>query len=170
MKKIFVIIASAIFAVGCSSAARPVAENTSTAANSTPEKTQTAISHTLENQQPPANSDAAGKTKWKQSGDPIDTKKFDTDIATAEVNFKKNPDDAAKKALSEAYYKRGVALTDARQYASALGDYRKAVKYDPSNADAKGWIDKIIMIYDSMNRESPKEGEEPPPLQLTKPV
>ena len=172
MKKLFIIIASCIFAAGCNNSARPVAENTAKPANaSTPEKSQTAISHTLENQQPPVNGDSAGKSKWKQSGDPIDTKKFDTEIASAEINFKKKPDDAtAKKALSEAYYKRGVALTDARQYASALGDYRKAVKYDSTNTDAKGWIEKIVMIYDSMNREAPKEGEEPPPLSLSKPV
>ena len=167
-----IIFVSLCLAVGCNNAARPVADNvnTSTAA-STPEKSQTAIAHTLENQQPPTDANSSGKSKWKQSGDPIDTKTFDTVIAAAEINFKKKPDDgAAKKALSEAYYKRGVALTDARQYASALGDYRKAVKYDPTNADAKGWIEKIVMIYDSMNRESPKEGEEPPPLQLNKPA
>ena len=170
--KTAIIFASLCLAVGCNNAPRPVADNvnTSTAA-STPEKSQTAIAHTLENQQPPTDANSSGKSKWKQSGDPIDTKTFDTVIAAAEINFKKKPDDgAAKKALSEAYYKRGVALTDARQYASALGDYRKAVKYDPTNADAKGWIEKIVMIYDSMNRESPKEGEEPPPLQLNKPA
>jgi len=71
-------------------------------------------------------------------------------------------------ALADAYYQRGVALTDARQYASALGDYRRAIKYDPNNADSKQRIDKIIMIYDSMNKEYPKEGEEPPPLPFTK--
>ncbi len=170
MKKLLIVISSGIFALGCGNAARPVAENvnTSTVA-STPEKSQTAIAHSLENQQPPTDTDTAGKSKWKQSGDPIDTKAFDAALASAELNLRKKPDDAAaKKALSEAYYKRGVALTDARQYASALGDYRKSVKYDPGNKDAKDWIEKITMIYDSMNREAPKEGEEPPPLQLNK--
>jgi hypothetical protein len=57
-----------------------------------------------------------------------------------------------------------MALTDARQYASALGDFRRALKYDPSSEEAKTWIDQIIKIYDSMNKEYPKEGEEPPPL------
>ena len=37
-------------------------------------------------------------------------------------------------------------------------------------AEAKEWIDKIIMIYDSMGRESPKEGEEPPALTKSKPT
>lgn len=171
MKKLSIALIFGVFAMSCSNAARPVAQDGNTAPTSaTPEKAQTAISHSLENQQPASDANTAGKSKWKQSGDPIDTKKFDTDIAAAEVVFKKSPTDAAKKALSTAYYQRGVALTDARQYASALGDYRKAVKYDPSNKEAKDWIDKIVMIYDSMNRDAPKEGEEPPPLQLSKPA
>jgi tetratricopeptide (TPR) repeat protein len=74
-----------------------------------------------------------------------------------------------KKALSQAYLKRADALTQARQYAAALGDYRKALKADPSNADAKNWIDQITMVYQSMNREAPKEGEEPGPLPFKKP-
>ena len=77
-------------------------------------------------------------------------------------------DPAAKKALADTYLKRGVALTEARQYASALGDYRRTIKYDPENTEAKEWIDKIIMIYDGMNKSYPKEGEEPPPLPFTK--
>ena len=77
-------------------------------------------------------------------------------------------DNTSKKALSSAFYKRAVALTEARQYASALGDYRRALKYDAANADAKEWVEKIIMIYDGLRKESPKEGEEPPPLPFTK--
>ena len=82
---------------------------------------------------------------------------------------KRSSDEKTKQALSIAYFKRAMALTDARQYASALGDYRRAVKYDPSNTEAKDWIQQIISIYDTINRESPKEGEEPPPLPFTKP-
>ena len=61
-----------------------------------------------------------------------------------------------------------MALTEARQYASALGDYRKAVKYNPENAQAQEWIKQIINIYDDMGRESPPEGQEPPPLRINK--
>jgi len=87
------------------------------------------------------------------------------EIAKAEKAAKARPNDAAAKtALGEAYLKRGVALTEARQYASALGDYRRTLKYDPDNAEAKQWVDQIIKIYDSMGRESPPEGQEPPPL------
>ena len=168
MKKLLVLLISAIFIVGCNNAAKPVAQDTNSAKPTTnTEKSQTAIAHTTENQTPPTNTGVP--SKWKQSGDPIDTKLFDTAIATAEVAFKKKSDDAAaKKTLGEAYYKRADALTAARQYASALGDYRRTLKYDPSNKDAIDWIEKITMIYSSMNREAPPEGQEPPPLTLEK--
>ncbi len=141
------------------------ASRTNTAASGTP---QTVIAHSSENQTPsPA---APGeKAKWTQSGDPIDTKELDAAVTSAEKALAaRSSDDKLKKALAEAYYKRGVALTDARQYASALGDYRKALKNDPSKAEAKEWIEKIIMIYDGLNKSYPKEGEEPPALPFTK--
>ena len=109
------------------------------------------------------------KTKWTQSGNPIDTTAFDADVKQAESKLKSNPkDESLKKSLAEAYVKRGVALTDARQYASALGDYRKALKLDPANETAKNWIEQIIGIYESINRSYPPEGEEPPPLPFKK--
>jgi tetratricopeptide (TPR) repeat protein len=124
---------------------------------------------------PSPNSDATvvpksgEKTKWTQSGNPIDTTSYDEEIARAESALKKSPkDEAVKKSLAEAFVKRGVALTDARQYASALGDYRRALKHDPENEEAKKWIAQIIAIYDSINRTYPAEGEEPPPLPFKK--
>ncbi len=159
------IILSLTAAFGCSSAPQPVKQDAPPAGN---ERSQTAISHSTDNQ-PPAAVKSGEKTKWTQSGTPIDTKEFDTAIASATKTLTGKPTDtAAKTALGEAYYKRAVALTDARQYASALGDYRKAYKYDPTNAEAKQWIDMIISIYDERNQEYPKEGEEPQPLPFTK--
>jgi len=109
------------------------------------------------------------KTKWTQSGTPIDTTAFDAEIAKAEKNLKAKPkDEAAKKSLAEAFLKRGMALTEARQYASAIGDYRRVLKYDAANEEAKTWIDKIIEIYAMINRTYPNEGEEPPPLPFKK--
>ena len=166
MKNAIILIAAALLA-GCNNAPQPIANSNATVANRS-EKTETVTAHTTENQTAPMpNGDANGgtKTKWTQSGNPIDTKSMDADIASADKTFKAKPnDEAAKKALAEAYYKRAVALTDARQYASALGDYRRTLKYDPDNAQAKEWVDQIVSIYDSMGRESPPEGQEPPPL------
>ena len=95
--------------------------------------------------------------------------RFDSEIKQAETKQKANPkDETLKKSLAEAYVKRGIALTDARQYASALGDYRRALKLDPTNEEAKKWIEQIISIYESINRSYPSEGEEPPPLPFKK--
>ncbi len=170
IKKIVFTASLAALGFGCN-AAPPVAQN-AVPASGTPERAQTAIAHNTEISAPPASNDApGGRSHWKQSGEPIETKDLDSAIAVAEVALKKNPsDDGLKKKLGDAYYKRASALTEARQYASALGDYRRALKNDPSNTDAKEWIDKIVMIYDSMGRDSPKEGEEPPPLNKTKPT
>lgn len=163
--KLITILFLLVLSFGCAKSPQAVPENTNT---SRTERSQTVISHTTENQAPPQTT-SGDKSKWSQSGDPIDTKEFDDAIKAAEKAVSSKPSDAAaKKALSEAFYKRGVALTDARQYASALGDYRRALKNDPTNTEAKEWIDKIIMIYDGLKKSYPQEGEEPPPLPFTK--
>ena len=110
------------------------------------EQMQTVTAHTTENQTPkPANSSGG---KWSQSGDPIDTTDLDNAIAMAEKEVKATPSDSgAKKALAQAYFDRGLALTNARQYASAIGDYRRALKHDPTHEESKKWIGKIVGIY-----------------------
>lgn len=171
MKKLVLIASLSALATACNNAPVVVQHNSnSTAAKPTNEKPQTAIAHSSEKQTPPPAPAANGeKAKWSQSGDPIDTAKFDAAVSAAKKTLDGKPTNAAaQKTLGEAYYERAVALTDARQYASALGDYRRALKLDPANADAKEWIDKIVMIYDSIKKSYPAEGEEPPPLPFTK--
>ena len=99
----------------------------------------------------------------------VDVAKFNEGIVAAEKALKASSSDTAKKAaLAEVYFKRGFALTEARQYASAIGDFRRALKQVPDHADSKKWIATIANIYKSMNREIPKEGEEPKPLEFKK--
>ena len=158
MKGIAVLIFSTTVLFGCQN--QPPAD----VALSNTNETLTVSSHSGETLPTPVPKSET-KTKWTQSGNPIDTKEFDAAIAAAEKTQKAKPnDEAAKKSLAVAFLKRGIALTEARQYASALGDYRRALKSDPANEEAKKWIDRIISIYDSINREYPPEGEEPPPL------
>ena len=158
MRILFIAFCSIALAA-CGSAPRPTAENSNTALPPSNERPQTAIAHTTENGTPPAaNGD---KSHWTQRGNAIDTTTYDAEIAKAEKS-------GDKKAIAAAYLSRGNALTKAGQYASALGDYRRTVKNDPSNGEAQQWIMQITQIYDSMNREAPKEGEEPPPLQFKK--
>ncbi len=167
--KILTLTFLAALAFGCSNSATPVAQNTNSAsANNPPERLQTAIAHGPEMKQPETSAPGA-KSKWSQAGDPVDTSKEDAAIMSAEKVLRDKPTDAeAKRTLAAAFFKRASVLTEARQYASALGDYRRTIRHDPSNAEAREWIERIVSIYASINKESPKEGEEPPPLAFTK--
>ena len=168
--KTYLFLFAAILLAGCNSGPKVVEQQNTNAVNAPQraEKLQTTTAHTTENQQPPSANPPTGG-KWSASGDPIDTTNFDAKIAAAEKGLKAKPsDEAAKKALAEAYFERGFALTEARQYASALGDYRRTLKLDPSNEDAKKWIDQIVGIYGMLKKEYPKEGEEPAPLPFNK--
>lgn len=168
MKKLLIVLLIAIALIGCDNAGRPLPQNSATVPVAN-ERPQTAIAHSLENQTPSTGAPNGEKSKWTQSGDPIDTKKLDEAIASAEMALRKDPADTkVKRSLADAYLDRANALTAARQYASALGDYRRTIKYDASNEEARDWIDRIMGIYASMNRESPKEGEEPQPLPYKK--
>lgn len=156
--RILVLALCSVALAACGSAPRPVAEN-STSNSTAPlsnERPQTAIAHTTENGTPPA---AAGGGSPR--GVAFDTSTFDAEIAKAEKSGDKN-------AIAVAYLKRANELTKNGQYASALGDYRRTVKNDPSNGEAQQWIMQITSIYESMNRPAPKEGEEPPPLPFKK--
>lgn len=98
----------------------------------------------------------------------IDVSQMTADIEKAEKSSRQNQrDEKAKNKLAEAYFVRAFALTDAAQYRSALGDFRRGLKLNPNNAEARAMHDKIIDIFqNSLHREPPKEGEEPPPMPI----
>lgn len=154
--------------LSCGSRIQPAAQDSNAALQPARiDKPQSMIGHAGGNQSQPAGGGeaAGGDAKWSQSGEAIDTAKLDSAIAAAEAAAKAKPaDETAKKAAGEAYFNRGMALTEARQYAAALGDFRRALKFDPNNADSKKWIDQITSIYTMLKKEAPKEGEEPKPL------
>jgi Tetratricopeptide repeat len=101
-------------------------------------------------------------------GEPIDTSKYDEEIKRLERQAEMRPGgDALRLALAKAYLSRGNALTQARQYRAALGDYRRALRYDPDNEEARQWAATITGILQQMGREVPTEGNEPPPLPMT---
>jgi tetratricopeptide (TPR) repeat protein len=177
MKKIIILNAVILFLIGCGGAAQQSEKaNISSAqkpndsvvvSSHSQDKTLTASNSATQTSPPVQKSET--KTKWTQSGNPIDTSEFDADIVKTEKSLKATPkDEQAKNALAESYLKRAIALTEARQYASALGDYRRVLKFDADNEEAKKWIKEIIAIYDSINREYPNDGEEPPPLPFNK--
>jgi tetratricopeptide (TPR) repeat protein len=172
----FPIFFVAILSIACnSSAPTPVANSNTNASADRPMRSgqmqqQNTIAHTTENQPPRTASNTISGPR-ASGGEPIDTAKFDGVIAEAEKTVKSKPnDEQAKKTLAQAYFDRAFALTQppARQYAAALGDYRRALKYDPNHEDSKMWIDQITTIFRSLGKEPPKEGEEPAPLSFKK--
>jgi tetratricopeptide (TPR) repeat protein len=178
MRNAFLIAAFGLFLAGCSDSAPTVSDqpvgNTENA-----QQPETVAAHTLDKEQdakamPTAdNTNQVEKsdkpTRWTRSGTPIDVAEFNAEIASAEKKLKADSaDETLKKNLSEAFTKRGVALTNAQQYAAAIGDFRRALKYDADNEIAKTWISQITSIYKGLNREAPKEGEEPEPLEFKK--
>ena len=50
---------------------------------------------------------------------------------------------------------------DTRLYRYALGDFRRALRYEPDNAEAKEKIEMIESIYRSLGRPVPNNGLEP---------
>jgi tetratricopeptide (TPR) repeat protein len=99
----------------------------------------------------------------------IDVSEMTSSIEKAQKEYKAKPDDAkAKQALAAAYFERAFALTKAAQYRPALGDFRKGLKLNPDDKEAKEMHDQIISIFESMGRTPPKEGEEPAPLPFKK--
>ena len=72
-----------------------------------------------------------------------------------------NATDADKKAAAAAYVERANIYYSAQTpslYKFALGDFRRALHYDPSNTDARQKMDQIIAIYQSMGRPVPTNG------------
>ena len=94
--------------------------------------------------------------------------KYDEEIKRLEKQAGMRPgDDSMRLALAKAYLSRGDALKQARQYRAALGDYRRALRYDPDNEEAREWAATITAILQQMGREVPTEGNEPAPLPMT---
>lgn len=94
----------------------------------------------------------------------IETKALDAEIAKAEEKAKASgATDADKRAAASAYVKRGNVYYSAGQpklYKFALGDFRRALRYQPDNAEAREKMDTIVSIYESMGRPVPTNGSE----------
>ncbi len=109
----------------------------------------------------PAPSLAAGNSSENPS---VDTSELDAKIERTEAKAKeKNADAADKRAAGEAYFERGYVYYSAQNpklYKFALGDFRRSLRYQPDNGDAKAIIEQIESIYRSMGRPVPTNGLE----------
>lgn len=104
------------------------------------------------------------KAAPSSGGDAIDTSRYDEEIKRLENQHKDSGDVTARLALAKAYLARAQALTQVRQYRAALGDYRRTLRYDPNNNEARQMSGVIISILQERGREVPPEGQEPTPL------
>lgn len=178
MKKITILSLSALFLIGCGNANQQTANapaqnavNNSTATATKPAMNDSGLvsSHSTDKttSSKPASNSSAPMAPPNQKA--VDVTEMTAKIEKADKELKAKPDDAtAKKTLAAAYFERAFALTEAAQYRVALGDFRKGLKLDPSNTEAKSMHDQIISIFEGMGREVPKEGEEPPPMPAKK--
>ena len=152
--------------MGCNSS-QPVT-NTNVSTNAKKADDATVSSHSAEKPT------SANSTNSASSSSPmakaVDVTAMTAKIDKADKDFKAKPkDEKAKQALATAYFERAFALTEAAQYRAALGDFRKGLKLNPDDKEAKAMHDQIISIFQSIGREPPKEGEEPPPIPV-KPI
>ncbi len=168
MKKILSLTFVCLVSIGCSSTAQQIqpTANTNTAvqvSNQTLNNSPIVSSHSSDTETiRPPQSNKSSQGESSPMAKPIDVAEMTADIEKAEKEYKINP--KAKDELAKAYFIRATALTGAAQYRAALGDYRKGLKLNPNDEDAKKMHDQIISIFKSIGREPPKEGEEPPPM------
>lgn len=163
--------------IGCDkNAPQTTAPNANVAVVVNRNQTETVAAHSTEKSLPPMTGNAANPSNKTASGSTespmaqkVDVSAQTAKIEAAEKELKSKPDDAkAKENLAAARFERAFLLTKAAQYRAALGDFRKGLKLDPNDAEAKAMHDQIISIFASIKREPPKEGEEPEPLPLDK--
>ena len=150
----------------CSPSSQPAANgaNSSAAVPGQSANTQTVVvppvSSAHGSTAPATNAQAAGATSAEKPS--LATPELDAKIAKAEAKAKApNASDADKKAAAAAYLERANVYYSSQTpslYKFALGDFRRALRYDPDNAEARAKMDQIISIYQGMGKPVPTNG------------
>ncbi len=100
-----------------------------------------------------------------QSGAAADTAALDKKVEEAEAKAKApKATQADKQAAAAAYLARGNVFYNAGNpslYKFALRDFRRTLRYDPNNEEARAKQQQITEIYQSMGRPVPDLGNEP---------
>jgi hypothetical protein len=100
----------------------------------------------------------------RQGEAPADTSAYDQKIKAAEAMAnRKGASDSDKRALAAAYLERANYYYTAQQpqlYKFALGDFRRVLKYDPENEEARAKMDQIVEIYHQLGKPVPTNGLE----------
>lgn len=170
MKKAVIIGFFAFALAACASSAPVTPEQVLKADNTNGRNAESLVTSSHSSNKSEGANNGASKTQTESPmAKAIDVSKLTENIETYEKQHTGNPKDVKTKGeLANAYFERAFALTQAAQYRAALGDFRKGLKLNPDNKDARAMHDRIIDIFRSINREPPKEGEEPPPMPFNK--
>ena len=171
MRKVLILSLATLFSISCNSAAQqanaPINQNAGAVKSNDSAIVSSHSTEAGKNVSPSTfDKPASSASTESPMARPIDAAEMTAEIERAEQAFKKNP--KAKEDLAKAYFVRATALTGAAQYRAALGDYRKGLKLNPKDEEARKMHDQIISIFKQINREPPKEGEEPKPLPFKK--
>jgi tetratricopeptide (TPR) repeat protein len=181
MKKLAILSFGLFSLIGCGNNApqTTAVQNSNAAVITNRQQSETVAAHSTEKSLSPMSNNAAnpanaaskpasGSTESPMAR-AIDVSAQTAQIEAAEKEFKAKSGDAkAKENLAKSYFDRAFLLTDAAQYRAALGDFRKGLKLNPNDSEAKKMHDQIITIFASIKREPPKEGEEPAPMPFNK--
>lgn len=114
-----------------------------------------------------ASSNSASRAKNSTNGEQgeIDTSTLDAKIEKAEKKAKsKKATQADKLAAASAYMERADIFMNAGRpalYKYALRDYRRVLRYQPDNQQARQSKETIEAIYQQMGRPVPALGNEP---------
>lgn len=168
MKKALILTLSAALLSACGGST-PTATTTSANTPATKNTNETLVvsSHSTEKTAMPKSDSAVTAQPASPNQMPVDVADSTAKIAESEKALKAKPtDEKLKEQLAAAYFERAFTLTKAAQYRAALGDFRKGLKLNPKDTEAKAMHDQIIDIFKSIGREPPKEGEEPAPMPM----
>ena len=159
--------ATALLCVACGSSEQSKSDTGSQSAQTTTGKQSSQPTAPTQSTDAPPVSVAHGgspPSSGPSSGGP-DTSALDKKIEQAEAKAKaQGATQADKSAVAAAYLERANIFYSAGQpmlYKFALRDFRRALRYDPNNAEAREKQDQIVQIYQSMGRPVPELGNEP---------
>jgi hypothetical protein len=146
-------------------------QNTNSNANSNANSAQTSIQHGTSPQNlgvaasHGSGATNAGVNSGATQKPSVETPELDSKIEKAEAKAKaSSASEADKKAAATAYFARADFYRDQgspQLYKYALADYRRGLRYDPSDKEARAKMDEIVRIYESMGRPVPELGNEP---------
>ncbi len=115
-----------------------------------------------------AKAPAAGSSQTSAAPEPkpvVATPELDAKVEKAEAKAKAaGASESDRKAAAAAYFERANFFFNAgnpRLYKFSLRDYRRGLRYDPNDRQARANMDELVRIYRQMGLPVPELGNEP---------